>query len=56
MMYKLMHNPIFVKFAALLCCALWGISTPIVKMGYRYVDSDHVPSLLLWVGLQFAYP
>lgn len=55
MMYKMMHNPIFVKFAALLCCALWGISTPIVKMGYRYVDSGHVPSLLLWVGLQFAF-
>ena len=41
-------------FAALLCCALWGISTPIVKMGYSYLDSSHVPSLLLWAGLQFV--
>ena len=36
------------------CCALWGISTPIVKMGYDYIDASHVPSLLLWVGLQFV--
>lgn len=55
MKLSLLHNSIFVKFAALFCCALWGISTPIVKMGYRYVDSGHVPSLLLWVGLQFIF-
>lgn len=39
---------------AIFCCALWGISTPIVKMGYAYTDPNHVPSLLLWVGIQFA--
>ena len=38
---------------AIFCCALWGISTPIVKMGYAYTDANHVPSLLLWVGIQF---
>jgi len=41
--------------AALFCCALWGISTPIVKMGYAYADPTHVPSLLLWVGIQFVF-
>ncbi len=46
-------NKAFVIFSALLCCALWGISTPIVKMGYTYIDATHIPSLLLWVGLQF---
>lgn len=53
-MSKLMNNKIFVIFAALFCCALWGVSTPIVKIGYNYVDPSHVPSLLLWVGLQFV--
>ncbi len=52
-MSKLINNKIFAALAALLCCALWGISTPIVKMGYKYLDPSHVPSLLLWVGLQF---
>lgn len=53
MMNKLVRNKLFVAFAAIVCCALWGISTPIVKMGYQYIDENHVPSLLLWVGLQF---
>lgn len=51
---KLLSNKIFVAIAALFCCALWGISTPIVKMGYAFTNASHVPSLLLWVGLQFA--
>lgn len=50
---KLLKNKIFVTAAALFCCALWGISTPIVKMGYAYTDPTHVPSLLLWAGIQF---
>ena len=49
-----LSNKTVVLFSALFCCALWGISTPIVKMGYAYTDSSHVPSLLLWAGLQFA--
>lgn len=43
------------SLGALLCCALWGISTPIVKMGYDYIDKNSIPSLLFWVGLQFAF-
>lgn len=54
MIQKLMGNKIFVIAGAIFCCALWGISTPIVKMGYDYIDASHVPSLLLWVGLQFV--
>lgn len=50
---KLLHNKAFAAAAALFCCALWGISTPIVKLGYRFTDASHVPSLLLWVGLEF---
>lgn len=50
----LRNNKLIVSLAALFCCALWGISTPIVKMGYAYVDATHVPSLLLWAGLQFV--
>lgn len=47
-------NKVFVISAALFCCALWGISTPIVKMGYAYVNATHIPSLILWAGLMFA--
>jgi len=45
---------ILMSAGALLCCALWGISTPIVKMGYAHTDASHVPSLLLWAGIQFV--
>lgn len=51
---KLFQNKLFMSMAALFCCALWGISTPIVKMGYAYADPQHIPSLLLWAGIQFA--
>lgn len=54
MMNKLMRSNLFVVATALFCCALWGISTPIVKIGYTYIDATHVPSLLLWVGLEFV--
>ena len=53
MIQKLASNKLFVVLTAIFCCALWGISTPIVKMGYAYLDAAHVPSLLLWVGLEF---
>ncbi len=55
MFEKLLKNKIFTSIAAIFCCALWGISTPIVKMGYSYVDESHVPSLILWLGLQFVF-
>lgn len=51
---SLLKNKAFSALAALFCCALWGISTPIVKMGYAYIDATHTPSLFLWVGAQFA--
>ncbi len=54
MITKLMNSKAFVIFGALFCCALWGVSTPIVKMGYNHIDESHLPSLLLWVGLQFV--
>ena len=54
MMKKLFSSKVFAMLGALFCCALWGISTPIVKMGYEHVDEAHIPSLLLWVGAQFV--
>lgn len=53
MIRNFMNSKALVIFGALFCCALWGVSTPIVKTGYNYVDESHVPSLLLWVGFQF---
>lgn len=54
MIKKLASNKIFMICTAIFCCALWGISTPIVKIGYNYIEESHIPSLLLWVGLQFV--
>lgn len=54
MIRNLKGSSLFTAAAALFCCGLWGISTPIVKMGYAYTDAAHVPSLLLWAGIQFA--
>lgn len=51
---SLLQNPAFTTIGALFSCALWGISTPIVKMGYAYTDAGHIPSLLLWAGIQFV--
>ena len=51
---NLLKNKVFSTLAALFTCALWGISTPIVKMGYAHVDATHTPSLFLWVGALFA--
>lgn len=51
---EIIKNSVFASFSAIICCALWGISTPIVKMGYAYVNAKSIPSLLLWVGIQFA--
>lgn len=50
---NVMSNKAISVLTAIFCCALWGISTPIVKIGYKYIDASHVPSLLLWVGLLF---
>lgn len=49
-----MGSKAFAILGALFCCALWGISTPIVKVGYNYIDENHIPSLLLWLGLLFV--
>jgi len=51
---NIFKNSFFASFLAIFCCALWGVSTPIVKLGYEHVDADHIPSLILWAGLQFA--
>ena len=51
---KIMGSPMVSEAGAIISCALWGISTPIVKLGYAYTDATHVPSLLLWAGIQFA--
>ena len=54
MIKRLASNKIIAIITAIVCCALWGISTPVVKMGYPHIDEGHVPSLLLWAGLQFV--
>ena len=51
---KIFTNGIFVFFAAMLCCALWGSATPFIKMGYELMMPEKdVPSTLLFAGVRF---
>ncbi len=52
---KIFTNTIFVTFAALLCCALWGSATPFIKIGYELsLPERDVASTLLFAGLRFT--
>ncbi|MBQ2758137.1 MAG: DMT family transporter [Clostridia bacterium] len=47
---------IFVTFAALLCCALWGSATPFIKTGYLLMlPAKDVPSTILFAGIRFTF-
>lgn len=53
---KLFSNMIFVTFAALLCCALWGSATPFIKTGYLLMlPAKDVPSTILFAGIRFTF-
>ena len=41
---------------AIICCILWGSAFPCVKIGYTLfsVDTNHVPSIILFAGLRFT--
>ena len=41
---------------AMVCCFLWGSAFPCVKIGYELfrMDTDHIPTLLLYAGLRFT--
>lgn len=45
-----------VAVMAILCCMLWGSAFPCVKIGYKLfnVDTEHVPSVILFAGLRFT--
>lgn len=53
-MSKVFNKEIIVtSLLAVLCTALWGISTPIVKMEYKFINSESTASLFLLAGIQF---
>ena len=54
MSLDLFKNKRLVSLTALFCCALWGISTPIVKLGYEFLDKYDAFTLILWAGVQFV--
>lgn len=45
-----------VCIGAIICCILWGSAFPCVKIGYTLfsVDTNHVPSIILFAGLRFT--
>lgn len=52
---KIFTNTIFVTFAALLCCALWGSATPFIKIGYELIlPQKDVASTILFAGIRFT--
>lgn len=53
---KICTNMIFVALTALLCCALWGSATPMIKIGYELLMPEKdVPSTILFAGVRFAF-
>lgn len=53
---KIFSNMVFVTFAALLCCALWGSATPFIKVGYELMlPAKDVPSTMLFAGTRFTF-
>lgn len=53
---KIFTNTVFVTFAALLCCALWGSATPFIKIGYELVlPKKDVASTILFAGIRFTF-
>lgn len=53
---KFFSKNYIVCICAILCCILWGSAFPCVKIGYKLfsVDTEHVPSLMLFAGTRFA--
>ena len=53
---KFFTHPAFLVFGALLCCALWGSATPMIKTGYEFcLPEKDVPSTILFAGLRFFF-
>lgn len=51
---KIYSKGIFVFFAAMLCCALWGSATPFIKVGYELMLPEKgVASTILFAGIRF---
>jgi len=51
---KLLTSVIFVAFAAMFCCALWGSATPFIKIGYELILPErNIPSTILFAGVRF---
>lgn len=53
---SLLKNPVFLPFAAALCCALWGSAFPVIKIGYGElgIESGDYGSQILFAGVRFA--
>jgi drug/metabolite transporter (DMT)-like permease len=50
---NIFQNPIILTLIALLCCALWGSATPAIKTGYKLLQVEGVPSIMLFAGIRF---
>lgn len=46
-------NTLFVALCAVICCALWGSATPFIKLGYRFLEVEGTPSIILFAGIRF---
>ena len=46
-------RPAVLIASALLCCALWGSASPAIKIGYRLLEVQGVPSTILFPGVRF---
>lgn len=50
---NIFSRPAVLIASALLCCALWGSASPAIKIGYRLLEVQGVPSTILFAGVRF---
>lgn len=48
-------NKICLMVFALICTALWGSATPVIKTGYLCLKVDGTPSIILFAGIRFIF-
>lgn len=50
---EIYSNKLFVAAGAIFSCLLWGIATPVVKIGYGYMENQNIASVTLFAGVAF---
>lgn len=50
---NIFSNKLFVAAGAIFSCLMWGIATPVVKIGYGFMAEQNIASVTLFAGIAF---